>query len=365
MAVCSPAHQFRRDFGGESCSRGILHDGVRGTCDRSQRLARRVTSNGLSASDAAAPHKTGRADAAPSYFRLLVSGSSRIESQRLTASVESLEADIKYRVDRQPELRGGPWEEIVHTQLEIVREHHRRGEVEAAWRCFTAVARREIEKAGEAELVTRAKALRREAGSGKLSSAWRSETINDLLETEEIEGRLPEKIDDVRWRLNEATRLRDEDAENRYYKVALVRGQRSLLLLVLLGCIALILGLAAAIDWAGNLDDPSVGFAALVAGFGSLGACLSAIQSLGREAARARIPEHVASSLITITRPALGAAAALGVYAIAASGLLNISLDEQEAHLTILALAFAAGFSERLVLSAVGAATGGKRTEQG
>jgi hypothetical protein len=142
-----------------------------------------------------------------------------------------------------------------------------------------------------------------------------------------------------------------------------VRGQRSLLLVVLLVCIALILGLAASIDWVGDLDDPSVGFVALVAAFGALGACLSAIQSLGRTGGR--IPEHVAASLITITRPTLGAAAALGVYAVAASGLLNISLEEEGAHLTILALAFAAGFSERLVLSAVGAATGsaGRRDE--
>jgi hypothetical protein len=300
---------------------------------------------------------------APSYFRLVIGGSSRVASQRLTASVENFEADLKRRVDSQPELL--PWTESVHTQLATVREHHRRGEIDTAWRCFTAAERRRLEKAGAAELTTHAKALRREAASGKLSSAWRSQTIIDLLETKEIERKLPERIDEVRWSLNEATRLRDEDAENRYYRVALVRGQRSLLLLVLLGCIAIVLGLAAAIDWAGDLDDPSVGFVALVAGFGALGACLSAIQSLGRAAAGGRIPEHVASALITITRPTLGAAAALGVYAIAASGLLNISLEDQEAHLTILALAFAAGFSERLVLSAVGAATGLEQKEKG
>ena len=75
----------------------------------------------------------------------------------------------------------------MNAQLETVREHHRRGEIDAAWRCFTATARRELEKASAAELTTRAKALRREATSGKLSSAWRSETIIELLETKEIE----------------------------------------------------------------------------------------------------------------------------------------------------------------------------------
>lgn len=327
-------------------------------------MARRVTSNGLSTPVPPTPPETGEGYATPSYWRLLVGGSSRIASQRLTASVEGFEADLEYKVNCQPALRGTPWEKTVHARLETVREHHRRGEIDAAWRCFTATARRELEQASAVELTAHANALRREAASRKLSSAWRSETITDLLATEEVEGKLPEGIDEVRWRLNEATRLRDEDADNRYYKVALVRGQRSLLLLILLGCIAIILGLAAAVDWAGDLDDPSVGFAALVAVFGALGACMSAIQSLGRAGAGGRIPEHVASSLITITRPSLGAAAALGVYAIAASGLLNISLDEQDAHLTILALAFAAGFSERLVMSAVGTATGGLERQE-
>lgn len=179
-----------------------------------------------------------------------------------------------------------------------------------------------------------------------------------LLESKEVEEQLPKNIEHVRWRLAEATRFRDEDADNRYYKVALVRGQRTLLLLVLLVCIAILSGLTAVVDWNGELGDPPVGFVALVAVFGALGACLSAIQSLGRAGAQGRIPEHVASSLVTITRPALGAAAALGVYAITVSGLLNISLEAEEAHLTVFALAFAAGFSERLVLSAVGAATG-------
>jgi putative (di)nucleoside polyphosphate hydrolase len=300
----------------------------------------------------------GGTDDSPSYRRLLLGGSSRVASHRLTASIENYEADLEYRLDRHPELRGGAWEAAVRRQLETVRAHQRRGEIDTAWRCFNLAARRELDVASEAELLTRAKALRREGTSAKLAAAWRADLIGELLASEQIEEQLPKNIEDVRWRLTEATRHRDEDADNRYYKVALVRGQRSLLLLVLLVCIAIVLGLAAAVDWDGDLGDPPVGFVALVAVFGALGACLSAIQSLGRAAAHGRIPEHVASSLVTITRPALGAAAALGVYAIAASGLLNISLEGNEAHLTVLALAFAAGFSERLVLSAVGTATG-------
>ncbi len=212
-------------------------------------------------------------------------------------------------------------------------------------------------------MLAQAKALRREATRTKLASAWRADLIGELLSSEQIEDQLPSDVENVRWRVTEAARHRDEDGHNRHYKVALVRGQRSLLLGILVVCIALVLTLAAVVDWDGDLGDPPIGFVALVAVFGALGACLSAIQSLGRVGAHGgRIPEYVASSLVTITRPALGAAAALGVYAITVSGLLNISLEGEEAHLTGLALAFAAGFSERLVISAVGTATGSTET---
>lgn len=324
---------------------------------------------------------TGERDGSPSYWRLIIRGSSRVAEQRLTATVENFEAGFERRLEDHRELRDTAWARAVRNQLEVVRGHQSLGYIDTAWRCFTPAARLELEVADEAELITRAKELRQEAASGKLASGWRSKTILDLLQEDEIEGRLSggskrvrqrlaeathhrdeDKIsrglEYVRRRLAEATRHRDDDAENRYYKVALVRGQRSLLLLILLACIAILLALAAGVDWDGDLGDPPIGFVALVAVFGAIGACLSAIQSLGRAGAQGRIPEHVASSVITITRPALGAAAAVGVYAIAASGILNIQLEGDEAHLTILALAFAAGFSERLVLSAVGAATG-------
>jgi hypothetical protein len=298
-------------------------------------------------------------DHAPRWWRLLLGGSSRVASQRLTATIENFEADLRVRFDEQPGLEKSAWAKSIRAQLDVVREHHCRGEVDAAWRCFAWVERRELDKASPAELEALATALRREAKSKKLSSEWRANTIEDLLETAHIEEKLPADPEaDAKWRLRHAARIRDEDSDNRYYKVALVRSQRSLLLLVLLAAIVLVLGLAAAVDWEADVRDPSVGFVALVALFGALGACLSAIRSLGRVGEDGRIPEHVASSAITITRPALGAAAALGVYAIAAGGLLNLDLTDEEAHLTVLALAFAAGFSERFVLSAVGLATG-------
>jgi hypothetical protein len=306
---------------------------------------------------------TNTDDHGPSILRLLLAGSSRAASRRLTASVENFETELDYRLELHPELRGKPWEKSIRAQLANVRAHHRRGDVDTAWRCFTPALRRELDQAEPAELIASADALRHEAGSGKLSSVWRSDLIRELLDTKHIEDQVADPLEDVRRRITVAARIRDEDADNRYYRVALVRGQRSVLLIVLLVCVVIVLALAAAIDWRSDLGDPPFGFVALVALFGALGACLSAIQSLGHSGAKGRIPEHVASLDITITRPALGAAAALGVYAIAASGFLNIELDDEQAHLTVLALAFAAGFSERLVISAVGAASGNPKEQ--
>jgi hypothetical protein len=164
---------------------------------------------------------------------------------------------------------------------------------------------------------------------------------------------------DVRSPVAEAMRHRDDDADNRYYKVGLVRGQRSLLLGVLLVCIALILGLALPVDWDSDLGDRWVGFVALVAAFGALGACLSAIQSLGRTADHARIPEQRSVVDHHKSRDRRSAPQPPSAYTRLLSPEPSTSTSPgEEAHLTVLALAFAAGFSERLVVSAVGAATG-------
>ena len=318
-------------------------------------------------SEAATPTRATDSEAhrKPSRWRLFVQGSSLAASQRLTASVENFEADLEYRLDCTPELRDSPWEKAMRRQLALVHRHHDDGEVETAWRCFAPATCLELVKADKEALLRQAGELRREAKAKKLAAAWRSALILELVDPKEIESRLDGQLDEVRSRLVEATRQRNEDANNRHYKVGLIRGLRTLLVVVLLCCLALVLVLAATTEWNADLRDPSVGFVALVAVFGALGACLSAIQSLGHVGTGGRIPEHVASSFLTITRPALGAAAALGVYAITVSGALNLDFTDREAHLTVLALAFASGFSERFVVSAVGTATGESGTGKG
>lgn len=318
---------------------------------------------------------------APGFWRLLLKGSSRVASQRLSSLIEEVEAECRRRINGSDEPARTRSATDLRDQLEMVRRDHRRGEMELAWRRLKLVARMQLDVANADELRARAAALRHEVESGKLASDWRKAAILDLVAENEIlpdrngqrdaprttdreasNERMGELSSDelgrARTRVIEATRHRDEDADNQYYKIALLREQRSLLLLVLVACMALVVGLTAIAGWDADLTNPSAGFVSLVAVFGAVGACLSAIRSLGEAGRKGRITEHMASYPITITRPALGAAAALGVYAAVVSGILNIAVDGDRGRLTVLALAFAAGFSERLVLAAVEAASG-------
>ena len=93
-----------------------------------------------------------------------------------------------------------------------------------------------------------------------------------------------------------------------------------------------------------------------VALFGAIGATVSAIMSFGTAAPDARIPERQANALVTFARPFVGAVSALIVVYAFQSGL--IAPPEVVWVPFAWLLAFAAGFSERLVMRAVDATNG-------
>lgn len=89
--------------------------------------------------------------------------------------------------------------------------------------------------------------------------------------------------------------------------------------------------------------------------FGFLGGAVSAVLSLARTSTRSRIPEQIAHNLITLMRVFVGAAAALAVHVFLQADILNFRITSGA---QILAISFAAGFSERLVVHAVESVTG-------
>ena len=96
-----------------------------------------------------------------------------------------------------------------------------------------------------------------------------------------------------------------------------------------------------------------------VALFGLFGAVISAIIKSADSNQSARIPEMVLANRITLLRILLGAGSAIFIYTIITSqlsSLIGISFDFAKEGLsisTVYSVSFLAGFSERLVLSAV------------
>jgi hypothetical protein len=78
--------------------------------------------------------------------------------------------------------------------------------------------------------------------------------------------------------------------------------------------------------------------------FGIVGACISSIQRATSRRTRMRVPGQRAAMWASLTRPLVGAAAGLVVWALAAEGVLG------DQGLGLLTFAFAAGFSERVIL---------------
>ena len=152
--------------------------------------------------------------------------------------------------------------------------------------------------------------------------------------------------------LRHATLVRDERAGNDYYQMLLLKDQLKVLLAVLFGSV-LAVGVLSALfplelDGAPQVLDARLFLA--VALFGLMGASFSAILSLAQVSAGRRIPELVHHSFVATMRPVLGAATALAALMLLRGGLLNLG-DLRVGG--VLAIAFAAGFAERLVVRAI------------
>jgi hypothetical protein len=153
-----------------------------------------------------------------------------------------------------------------------------------------------------------------------------------------------------RMKLREAMKIRDEHYDNQYFKLRLVQKQVSLLLWMLL-CLLLLFAL---LFYLRHSDLTSVKAvispAKLVAGIlvGAIGACFSGLLSLVATSPTGTIPERVASTTITFARPAIGAVSGFAAILLLSAGLLG-----ELPATTILAFAFAFGFSERLAIGAL------------
>ena len=236
------------------------------------------------------------------------------------------------------------------------------GDIDMGWKCFLAAQRMEVFLITQAEdLKYKALVLREE--SSKLSS-WRKAAIDRLLGTSENPQESVEPSI-----VYEALLLRDEHYSNEAYKSSLKR-DFNLSLSVILGLVlfSIFYMLRNEIIFLGvGADEYSWEMIASVCVFGLLGAVVSAIiREMDVAGKPSKIPEIVTAIRVTVLRIFVGSAFALVVYLFMKSQLTQLFAGDIATAVTtaqpftIYAISFVVGFTERLVLSAVGVVAGSK-----
>ncbi|HYJ53710.1 MAG TPA: hypothetical protein VEW04_11120 [Allosphingosinicella sp.] len=280
---------------------------------------------------------------------------------RASPKLERLEAEViieRSRLEKRKNLAEDPeaaWLKAAERALTLATLRLSERRIDPAWKYLHEARRQEIFGFRDEEIEALAKALRNEAAT-KLGG-WRQLTVNDLVKP--ILDHQPPHDEGRRCRLANAMQLRDENHDNRYFKLDLLHRQVAILLVLffalLTTLIVLLMRNPDLLSGAGAGESPRLGPWQLLAGavIGALGACFSGLASLAGSSADVSIPERVASTAVTFARPAIGAASALAAMLLLGGGLLG----EMGAG-ALFAVAFAFGFSERLAIGALERATG-------
>lgn len=154
----------------------------------------------------------------------------------------------------------------------------------------------------------------------------------------------------------------NESAQARYWRFNIYQRRveaTAILLVIFLAVLsfatAVVLGLGEG-DWLGWIHQVALIVAVLMAG--SLGGAVSGLRT-SEEISQQRISASYFKQAVTTLRMLVGAAAALTVYFLLASGLLAVTFGTGSQDLVYVALGFLTGFSERFFLQALDKAGGG------
>jgi hypothetical protein len=262
------------------------------------------------------------------------------ERRRLRASIDVAYEQLK-RLDGRDDFPQA-LKDSARKLLNLAdRAANQRGDLDMGWRYLHEAERLFVASWNETEREAARLALAKEA-EAKLDG-WRKDTVLALLTKD---GAAPFAV--LGDRLVKALQIRDEHTDNVYFRNRLVRRQMGTILLsIVLLIIAFVWIISARTDKAAALR-PAIAFVPVLAAMalGGMGACLSALIGFASTSTECKIPEHLASVWITVTRPFIGAVSGL-------VALLVIAPLAGEGPALWLAVAFAFGFSERLVIGAL------------
>jgi 8-oxo-dGTP diphosphatase len=263
--------------------------------------------------------------------------------QRLASAIIAYTDGLRGRAKFSDKLAGGLT--TIEPALNSARTALELGDIDRGWKCFHTAQQLEMLYLDTQQLNAAAMAIRAEAD--KLYG-WRKQAVDKLLTIKEGENHEPERV-------LQAALIRDEHYDNEAYKDDLRRNNNLRFAVVLFLVVAALLGLS----WLGYLPSPTQStepaMLLSVAIFGLLGSTISATTATSKPSNPSRIPEMVSSIQVTALRLLLGPASAILLYFVAQTSLYNqlFKFGSTGDHYAILAIAFAAGFSERLVLRVV------------
>jgi hypothetical protein len=286
---------------------------------------------GAHGSEGAASRISGAFDAhviSPIRGLVTLRSHAELDRQRLRIKIAKALEELAYR---EQGVAGptGAWLSIAHTQLDHANQELASDRLVAARRCLLGAQQALTQSYTTSELDARAIELRAEAAT---IGGWQAGAIADLL--------APSSPVDLATAVRTAMEIRDArllDVGTNAGRRRDQAGRRLGALVVFIGVIWL---LAAA-----RVVPLDAGTTAGVIIFGALGGAFSTAIATHEGDAAPPASENFVSNWVTWLRPAIGSAAAVGAYAFLNAGV-GVSAASPTA---VFAIAFAAGFSERLV----------------
>jgi 8-oxo-dGTP pyrophosphatase MutT (NUDIX family) len=277
------------------------------------------------------------------WIRMNLCGS--IDDSRLSASIHYYEKRLEYLKKENPGY-DATWSQLAGDLLNISKEALKEGDKNLGWQCLDAARSFSFLVLKDEYTKDEAPAILNEANDKV--NPWRKKTIQDRLCDDT--GKIKEKVK-PRDLFNASTILY-EHQHNQYNKISIIK--RELIVLASVAAMMVFVWL----KFAPELLTPEPGksipiydhnYLFSVALFGIMGASISGILTVARGGTEARIPEQLIDLLVLSVKLVVGAASALAIFAFMISNFFNLGPTPA----AILAVSFAAGFSERLVTLAV------------
>lgn len=271
-----------------------------------------------------------------------------IRARRLRGSVDTYAVELARRKEQQKEEgtdKKAKWLAAAEENLRAAEAALARNDIDGGWRCFHAACGMHAFAMDDDELKSTASAVKHEADKIR---KWRKDAIDKILSDESAVK--PQQV-------FEAMSLLNGHFNNVYHKIGLFRRQLTLV------AFAFAIVIIAIIVMASLRYIPAIGSGGVVESdivigvivFGLMGGTFSSFFSFIKTPMKSTIPDRIAAGSITTMRILVGATSALIIYVLARSSLFeSIFSFRVTDDATVLFLAFAAGFSERLVKRAVG-----------